>query len=160
MKTTFNTPAGVCRFCGCSEYDACEEGCYWADRTFRLCSTCVPAARAEGKHVRAVRRAGYRIDAAWLRAYHAGFIVGWFAVTPRSPYGRNPHETRVLQSAWAMGQRAGATARHGYTTTIGPVNAVPRRAILVGGHAGSARSRRVVVGRGHGARDRRAWSRA
>ena len=27
----------------------------------------------------------------WLRAYHLGFIVGWFGVTARSPRGRNPY---------------------------------------------------------------------
>ena len=28
----------TCRVCGCSEYDPCEEGCYWVDAD--LCSSC------------------------------------------------------------------------------------------------------------------------
>jgi hypothetical protein len=31
---------GVCRKCGCTEYDACEGGCSWAEED--LCSACAP----------------------------------------------------------------------------------------------------------------------
>lgn len=33
---------GVCSACGCTEEDACEGGCSWADREQTLCSECVP----------------------------------------------------------------------------------------------------------------------
>ena len=34
-------PRGVCRQCGCSDLDACPEGCAWTNRERTLCSTCV-----------------------------------------------------------------------------------------------------------------------
>lgn len=35
---------GVCRACGCSQNDACDEGCGWADED--LCTACAPGASA------------------------------------------------------------------------------------------------------------------
>lgn len=35
-----NTP-GQCRWCKCTEDDACPTGCSWADRQRTLCSECV-----------------------------------------------------------------------------------------------------------------------
>ncbi len=33
---------GVCRVCGCTEFNACRDGCAWVDRTLRdLCTACV-----------------------------------------------------------------------------------------------------------------------
>lgn len=32
---------GICRVCGCTDVDACEGGCVWADSTATLCSQCV-----------------------------------------------------------------------------------------------------------------------
>jgi hypothetical protein len=32
-------PAGVCRFCGCTERRACPGGCSWADQDKTVCST-------------------------------------------------------------------------------------------------------------------------
>lgn len=32
---------GVCRECGCTEEDACDEGCVWVDASKTLCSNCV-----------------------------------------------------------------------------------------------------------------------
>lgn len=31
---------GVCRWCGCTEGNACPGGCSWADRACTLCSSC------------------------------------------------------------------------------------------------------------------------
>jgi hypothetical protein len=36
---------GVCRECGCTEFDPCPGGCGWADRTRRLCTACAPGPR-------------------------------------------------------------------------------------------------------------------
>lgn len=33
-------PAGVCQFCGCTEEDACEGGCSWANDEKTVCSQC------------------------------------------------------------------------------------------------------------------------
>jgi hypothetical protein len=30
----------TCRICGCTEFRACPEGCYWADEDMTLCSEC------------------------------------------------------------------------------------------------------------------------
>lgn len=49
LRPTF--PKGVCRHCGCSQFDACldafDEGCAWADRTERCCTNpkCLAAER-------------------------------------------------------------------------------------------------------------------
>lgn len=32
-----------CRVCGCTENDACDEGCSWVE--YDLCSACAPASR-------------------------------------------------------------------------------------------------------------------
>ncbi len=44
---------GICSVCGCTEEDACEEGCSWANRAQNLCSACKPLNDSE----RAWRRA-------------------------------------------------------------------------------------------------------
>ncbi len=31
---------GRCRWCGCTEYRPCTNGCSWVERTFTLCSEC------------------------------------------------------------------------------------------------------------------------
>lgn len=33
---------GRCRWCRCTEAEACEGGCSWANRDRTLCSACVP----------------------------------------------------------------------------------------------------------------------
>lgn len=140
MRTTFSTPAGVCRFCGCSELDACivddiidVRGCSWIDASRRICSVCAPAARAEGLQLRTLRVAGYRYAADWVRAFHRGFQVGWFAISARSPYGRNPFFTSRTVEAWQLGHRAGEAARINYTRTCGAITNAPRTAFLAGG---------------------------
>jgi hypothetical protein len=99
-------PAGVCCFCGCSEYDACRvdvpfepatEPCSWTDRTRSVCTVCAPAAKAEAIALRTLAKAGYRSERPGIKApldfvaaFHQGFVVGWFGISPRSPYSRNP----------------------------------------------------------------------
>jgi hypothetical protein len=137
--STFATPAGVCRFCGCSEYDACVvddlvevRGCSWADASRRVCSVCRPASLAEGLALRTLRTAGHGIDARWLRAFHHGLIVGWFAVSARSRYGRNPYPVprAVVREAWTLGQHQGMIARLRYQTAFGSITNAPRRSVL------------------------------
>jgi ferredoxin len=31
---------GVCRYCGCTEAEACPEGCGWADEDETICTAC------------------------------------------------------------------------------------------------------------------------
>lgn len=33
--------AGICRYCGCTPYMACESGCSWVDRDGTICSACL-----------------------------------------------------------------------------------------------------------------------
>jgi hypothetical protein len=140
---------GVCRFCGCSQFDACVDSffgsCAWLVFTGRrVCTACAPAAKAEALALK-VRRNRRSLSAAWRAAFHRGFIVGWFAVTARSPYGRNPYDSPDGRAAWAMGQRAGDVARHSYTTTFGPIGNRPRRHVFTqGGKNGTHRLDGVV----------------
>jgi len=145
------TPPAVdrCRFCGCSEFDACAVGldvhdtwigCRWTDRTRTVCSVCAPAAKAETIALRVVVRAdaalrapGVRHAAEFVAAFHRGFVVGWFSVSTRSPYGRNPYKVgawSLLVDAWDVGQRSGAEASRSYQRVCGPLTNAPRRAVL------------------------------
>ena len=137
--------AGRCRFCGCSELDACAfddglelVGCHWADRTCTVCSVCAPAAKAEAYALRSVMRAGHRTDQgnglpdniAFVRAFHAGFVVGWFGVSARSLYRRNPHRIGARATSWDLGHRAGTEASRAYQQICGTLENAPRRAWL------------------------------
>jgi len=152
--------AGVCRFCGCSEFDACvvddvfgfeTGGCHWTDRTRSCCSSCAPAAKAEAIALRTLAAAGYRSDHPTLKAsldfvaaFHQGFVVGWFGVSPRSPYGRNPwppmRRWAPKREAWQLGQQSGAEASRSYQRVCGPLQNAPRRRLL----------QKKIVTRGHG----------
>jgi hypothetical protein len=150
-------PAGVCRFCGCTEVDACvvddgfgPVGCSWIDRERRVCSACVAAARAELHHLGAGalpvvdRPAAAWARAAWLRAFHLGFVVGWFAVSPRTRAGRSTYlqpTTRRAVAAWQRGHGAGTAARVRYGSTCGPVTNLPRPRVLAA-YAGRQAARR------------------
>jgi hypothetical protein len=137
-------PAGVCRFCGCTEHDACvvddalgRVGCYWIDRTRRICSACVVAARAELHHVAALPAADTSRAAwarrPWCRGFHLGFLVGWFAVSPRTAAGRSTYlrpPSPARRDAWTRGQRAGEAARQAYGRACGQVTTLPRPAVL------------------------------
>lgn len=104
---------GVCRYCGCSEFDPCENGCAWADRRQTVCSECTAAHKAASAAI-AGGVAG-KFARVWLR----GFVVGWFKVTPaRNPYfeERKAHGgytswSRAWSFAWQGGRGAGERAR-------------------------------------------------
>jgi hypothetical protein len=34
--------SGRCRWCSCTEERPCDSGCWWVDRSYTLCSECVP----------------------------------------------------------------------------------------------------------------------
>lgn len=40
MDVHITERAGVCRWCGCTEDDACPTGCSWANARGTLCSEC------------------------------------------------------------------------------------------------------------------------
>jgi len=70
--TVPGTP-GYCRWCHCSETNACETGalgltCSWANRDRTLCSACVPLDRS-------MRNAAGRRELAEFLQEH-GFLVG------------------------------------------------------------------------------------
>jgi len=37
---------GVCRWCQCTETTPCANGCAWVERSYTLCSECVPLDKA------------------------------------------------------------------------------------------------------------------
>lgn len=41
MKVEITERPGVCRWCGCTEWDGCAIGCSWANAKRTLCSACV-----------------------------------------------------------------------------------------------------------------------
>lgn len=125
---------GVCRFCGCSDFSPCPYGCAWANPVHTVCSSCAPAAKAEARALQTLARAGYR-PLEFVAAFHLGFIVGWFTISARSPYGRNPYPARtrrVTRRNWDRGQRAGAEASRAYQRVCGPLLHTVRRAVLQG----------------------------
>lgn len=61
--------SGRCRFCRCSHFDACPQGCGWADGAATLCTECVPIARAWNRL--AVARKPNMV-----RAFFRGFTAG------------------------------------------------------------------------------------
>jgi hypothetical protein len=150
-------PAGVCRFCGCSEYDACRvdvpfepatEPCSWTDRTRSVCSACAPAAKAEAIALRTLAKVGYRsarpgitTPLGFVASFHHGFLVGWFGISRRSRYSRNPftrepypnfHAWWSRHVAWDLGRRHGAEASRGYQRVCGPLVNAPRKEVLQG----------------------------
>lgn len=59
---------GRCRWCGCTEENACANGCSWVERSYTLCSECVPLDKA----LQTI--AGRRELAEFLQEH--GFLVG------------------------------------------------------------------------------------
>jgi hypothetical protein len=112
---------GVCRFCGCSHFDPCPEGCAWADQKETLCTECTPAAEAERS---ALRSAPIR-NGALRGAFHRGFIVGWFAVVRRQGkkfvVEANPYLAPAFAAAWTKGHMTGFAARRTYLKKYGPI---------------------------------------
>jgi hypothetical protein len=41
MTITIPERPGRCRWCGCTHFNPCEGGCWWANRQMTLCSACV-----------------------------------------------------------------------------------------------------------------------
>lgn len=133
--------AGICRFCGCSEFDACvvdgglgPEGCSWIDPTRTVCSACAAAAKAEAHALRVhPELAAYPAP---LAAYHQGFVVGWFGVRgrfKRNPYaGADVRSSRIAAKAnwWRLGQMAGEAAVHQHRLSAGPLENTPRRDVF------------------------------
>jgi hypothetical protein len=87
----------------------------------------------------------------FVAAFHQGFIVGWFEISPRSKYSRNPWppmpKWAPKREAWDLGQRAGAEASRGYQRICGPLVNAPRKEVLQGrggrGDRGAGRDRVV-----------------
>jgi hypothetical protein len=92
---------GLCRFCGCTYYHPCPEGCGWADRKQTLCTACVHVDAAFSRTVReaqrglsAARRSSVSTFAQQFRhAFFRGFTAGADderAVDRRNPYAKAP----------------------------------------------------------------------
>lgn len=92
---------GICRFCRCSHFNPCPEGCWWADRAETLCSACVD------------------VDAAWRkvklqqlpnmrRAFYRGFQAAQWQ-TEAQP-AKNPYQPGRTALYWQIGFTAGEKA--------------------------------------------------
>src|SRR5688500_16373714 len=81
---------GVCRFCGCSEFDPCLSsvktdagaipiGCAWTDATRKVCTECSPAAKAEAlvlEEQASAKGKPITRSRAVLAVFHRGFVAG------------------------------------------------------------------------------------
>lgn len=45
----FSLGSGVCSRCGCTDDEACEGGCTWADKEHTICSRCASPATSKSK---------------------------------------------------------------------------------------------------------------
>jgi len=126
---------GVCRFCGCSHFDPCPEGCDWAAGSNQMvCTECSAANLAEREawtKLMPSRRLG---ASPFFVAFHKAFVVGWFKVNAANPYRdyrtnnrRGVTYSRAWQRFWREGHDAGAEARRIYTRAAGPILNTPRR---------------------------------
>lgn len=88
---------GVCRWCGCSEFDPCPGSCGWANREQTLCTACVDVDR-EWKRVQSPKP---NMRAAFFRGFMAG--ADDERATEYSP-GRYAVDT---QRYWHRGNAAG-----------------------------------------------------
>lgn len=97
---------GVCRFCGCSDFNPCPSGCGWSDGGQMVCTECVPIAKAFGR----LSSRGMSLDR-MARAFARGFFVG--ADDERGiDAGRNPYATYKGKPGergrvWNLGVAAG-----------------------------------------------------
>lgn len=115
--------AGVCRFCGCSEFDPCPTGCAWRERSRTVCTECTEPEKAE----RQALRAHPTYTPTQRGVYHRGFVVGWFRITMRA--GTVPYlgpQRAGQRRVWLTGQLAGAEARRAYERVCGPIENDPR----------------------------------
>ena len=90
---------GKCRWCGCTYYEPCPEGCGWANRDQTLCTACVNVDR-EWKQ-QPTRRANMR------RAFFRGYMAG--SDDDRAIDGNiNPYSQQAAQrGSWERGLVAG-----------------------------------------------------
>jgi hypothetical protein len=93
---------GVCRFCGCSHFNPCPEGCWWADRAETLCSACTDIDKAwRTLH----RQPGVRGDERGRRAFTRGFRDAEWE-TEAKPI-ENPYVGGFRARYWRFGYGAG-----------------------------------------------------
>jgi len=93
--------AGVCRFCRCTHFNPCPEGCWWADRAQTLCSGCADV-DAAWRRVRLQKLPNMR------RAFARGFEAARWATEPARP--KNPYRPGRTALYWQLGFTAGEKA--------------------------------------------------
>ncbi|HEV8474621.1 MAG TPA: hypothetical protein VGR82_17720 [Methylomirabilota bacterium] len=98
---------GTCRWCKCTDVDACPGGCAWVDSACTLCSACEPINVAWKDEK--TSRGGAR-PPNMRRAFFTGFLVGARDARDESN-GLNPYSKGAVQWGWwRRGQEAGAGA--------------------------------------------------
>lgn len=120
---------GMCRQCGCTDFDPCGFGCAWTNRTQTVCTECEDIEKAEAHFLEQLTRAGTAPTGPQRVAFHIGWIVGWFKV--RGKFGANPYVARSFAEEWNRGMHAAATMRADYVRLFGPVLSKPRRVVLI-----------------------------
>jgi hypothetical protein len=107
---------GTCRWCRCSHFNPCPDGCGWADPEQTLCTECVA------------------IEHAWralppprlpnmVRAFFRGFVVGADDARRCLMPAGNPYATSQSSRYWERGRVAGEQVKgegHGRGTHVRP----------------------------------------
>lgn len=98
---------GFCRWCVCSHFDPCPEGCGWADRAQTLCTACVDVDR-EWKHLKGSRPPNMR--RAFFRGFTAGSVAQYLERVSSKRHTRtvNPYAAGRSARFWNLGRAAGA----------------------------------------------------
>lgn len=89
--------AGRCRFCGCTEINACPGGCYWIDAREDVCNQCDLIALAWQD----LPRKSPNMVAAFFRGFvqaSGDLRVRRFVVVTDAPDGGNPYPARSKPS--------------------------------------------------------------
>lgn len=101
---------GTCRWCGCSHFEPCPEGCGWANTKQTLCTACVNVDR-EWRRLKSTRPPN-RLS--FFRGFMAGsdderaVDVGYSRMAPQRPIASNPYRTGMRHRYWQLGFDAGA----------------------------------------------------
>lgn len=92
---------GRCRFCGCTQLNACPEGCWWINRAETVCSSC--------DDVEAAWRQQQCRPPNMTRAFAHGYFEG--LIETASNRKRNPYAPGRTARFWDRGHTAALQER-------------------------------------------------
>lgn len=94
--------SGRCRFCRCTHFSPCPEGCAWANRDQTVCTSCVGIARAWA------RRRGAR-PALMVRPFARGYVAAEWQTERRpasNPYAPGSAAWRYWRDGFSAAERS------------------------------------------------------